>query len=234
MGTNELNTWLPQLLQISDTMFPTGSYAHSYGLEGFVQDEMIKNNTDFQNFIYDIVIPSLENFELPTTTASYKATLPELNFEKIYEIDIIYGAMKPCREVREASARTGQQRLLLNLEISDETVWKELERIRLNREIHAYESIILGIQGALNQMTLEDTLAFAYYQGLTSLINAAIKLVRIGQITCQKILSDALKQCSKVVNKSKDISIEKMGWICPAFDISSARHETAFSRLFIS
>ena len=25
-----------------------------------------------------------------------------------------------------------------------------------------------------------------------------------------------------------------MGWICPAFDISSARHETAFSRLFIS
>ena len=204
------------------------------GLEGFVQDEMIKNNTDFQNFIYDIVIPSLENFELPTTTASYNATLPEINFEKIYEIDIIYGAMKPCREVREASARTGQQRLLLNLEISDENVWKELERIRLNREIHAYESIILGIQGALNQMTLEDTLAFAYYQGLTSLINAAIKLVRIGQITCQKILSDALKQCSKVVNKSKDISIEKMGWICPAFDISSARHETAFSRLFIS
>ena len=89
MGTNELNTWLPQLLQISDTMFPTGSYAHSYGLEGFVQDEMIKNNTDFQNFIYDIVIPSLENFELPTTTASYNATLPEINFEKIYEIDII-------------------------------------------------------------------------------------------------------------------------------------------------
>ena len=64
MDTNKLNTWLPQLLQISDTMFPTGSYAHSYGLEGFVQDEMIKNNTDFQNFIYDIVIPSLENFEL--------------------------------------------------------------------------------------------------------------------------------------------------------------------------
>ena len=56
-------------------------------------------------------------------------------------------------------------------------------------------------------MTLEDTLAFAYYQGLTSFINAALKLVRIGQITCQKILSDALKQCSKVVNKSKDISI---------------------------
>ena len=83
-------------------------------------------------------------------------------------------------------------------------------------------------------MTLEDTLAFAYYQGMTSFINAALKLVRIGQITCQKILSKALKQCSKVVNNSKNISIEKMGWICPQFDISSARHETAFSRLFIS
>jgi len=43
-----------------------------------------------------------------------------------------------------------------------------------------------------------------------------------------------LAQTAEVVDKAKQISIEEMGWICPALDISSARHERAFSRLFIS
>ena len=65
-------------------------------------------------------------------------------------------------------------------------------------------------------------------------MNAALKLVRMGQLACQKILSEALAQTAEVVDKAKRISTEEMGWLCPALDISSARHETAFSRLFIS
>jgi urease accessory protein UreF len=43
-----------------------------------------------------------------------------------------------------------------------------------------------------------------------------------------------LGQTGGVVERAKRISIEEMGWLCPALDISSSRHETAFSRLFIS
>lgn len=228
-----MNPWLPQLLQISDSMYPTGAYAHSYGMEGAVQDGLIDNEDDFRAFIDEMVIPGLELLELPATAAAYTAT-QDASLAKLCELDQLYGAMKPSRELREATARTGRQRLLLNLEMTDEPFWQELEQARLAKRMEAYEPIVLGAQGALGQMSIEDTLGLAFYQGLTPFVNAALKLVRMGQLACQKILSDALAQTAQIVKRAKDIPADKMGWLCPALDISSSRHETAFSRLFIS
>lgn len=228
-----MNPWLPQLLQISDSMFPTGAYAHSFGMEGAVQDGLINDEVEFRAFIVEMVIPGLEKLELPAAAAAYTAA-QDAGLAKLCELDQLYGAMKPSRELREATARTGHQRLLLNLELTDDPFWRELEQARLAKRMEAYEPIVLGTQGALGRMTLEDTLGLAFYQGLTPFVNAALKLVRMGQLACQKILAEALSQTSRVVNRARDIPSDKMGWLCPALDISSARHETAFSRLFIS
>ena len=228
-----MNTWLPQLLQSSDSMFPTGAYAHSYGMEGAVQDGLIKDIADFRAFINDMVIPGLEKLELPAAAAAFTAA-HDADLARLCELDQRYGAMKPSRELREATARTGRQRLLLNLEIAGEPFWRDIEQARLAKRLEAYEPIVLGTQGARGQMLLDDTLGLAFYHGLTPFVNAALKLVRMGQLACQKILSEALAQTAEVVDKAKQISIEEMGWICPALDISSARHERAFSRLFIS
>jgi len=228
-----MNPWLPQLLQISDSMFPTGAYAHSFGMEGAVQDGLINDEVEFQAFITEMVIPGLEKLELPTTAAAYAAA-QDTGLAKLCELDQLYGAMKPARELREATARTGRQRLSLNLEITDEPFWREMEQARLAKRMEAYEPIVLGTQGALGRMTLEDTLGLAFYQGLTPFVNAALKLVRMGQLACQKNLANALSQTSRVVNRAKVIPTDQMGWLCPALDISSSRHETAFSRLFIS
>ena len=228
-----MNTWLPQLLQSSDSMFPTGAYAHSYGMEGAVQDGLIKDIADFRAFINDMVVPGLEKLELPVAAAAFKAA-QDADLARLCELDQRYGAMKPSRELREATARTGRQRLSLNLELTGEPFWRDIEQARLAKRLEAYESIVLGTQGALGQMPLDDTLGLAFYHGLTPFVNAALKLVRMGQLACQKILSEALAQTAEVVDKAKQISTEEMGWLCPALDISSARHETAFSRLFIS
>ena len=37
----ELETWLPGLLQTNDAIFPSGSYAHSFGLEGLVELKLV-------------------------------------------------------------------------------------------------------------------------------------------------------------------------------------------------
>ena len=228
-----VNTWLPQLLQRSDSMFPTGAYAHSFGMEGAVQDGLINDEADFRAFIHDMIIPGLEKLELPTAAAAFAAA-QDADLAKLCELDQLYGAMKPSRELREATARTGRQRLSLNLELTGEPFWRDVEQARLAKRLEAYEPIVLGTQGALGQMPLDDTLGLAFYHGLTPFVNAALKLVRMGQLACQKILSEALGQTGGVVERAKRISIEEMGWLCPALDISSSRHETAFSRLFIS
>ena len=83
-------------------------------------------------------------------------------------------------------------------------------------------------------MSLEETLALAYYQGMAPFISAAMKLIRVGQLSCQTVLAGMLSRTRVVVDRACQIGPDQMGWLCPALDIGSARHETTFSRLFIS
>ena len=79
-----MNPWLPQLLQISDSMFPTGAYAHSFGMEGAVQDGLINDEVEFQAFITEMVIPGLEKLEppptLPRRTPAWPSFANSINF----------------------------------------------------------------------------------------------------------------------------------------------------------
>ena len=57
--------WLPQLLQTNDASFPSGSFAHSFGLEGLVQLGQVTDRDTFGDFIRHQIVPALEHFELP-------------------------------------------------------------------------------------------------------------------------------------------------------------------------
>ena len=40
-ATNTEAAWIVGLLQAGDSFYPTGSYAHSFGLEGLVQEGVV-------------------------------------------------------------------------------------------------------------------------------------------------------------------------------------------------
>ncbi len=44
------NPWLLHLIQINDSAFPTGSFAHSFGMETYIQDRDIRNAEDLRDF----------------------------------------------------------------------------------------------------------------------------------------------------------------------------------------
>ena len=52
LRTNIFN--LLNLLQISDSNFPTGSFSHSFGLETFIQEGQVTNKDGFSNGLIDM------------------------------------------------------------------------------------------------------------------------------------------------------------------------------------
>ena len=72
------------------------------------------------------------------------------------------------------------------------------------------------------------------YQSLANFVSASVKLLRISPEAAQAALHDGLDRLPAWVETSKQVARESAGWFAPAFDIHSARHATAFSRLFIS
>ena len=54
-----LPSWLPWLMQVSDSQFPSGAYAHSMGLEELTQRGLVKNADGVEQFIHEQVLPTL-------------------------------------------------------------------------------------------------------------------------------------------------------------------------------
>lgn len=94
--------------------------------------------------------------------------------------------------------------------------------------------MVAALQFELLKVPNEAGLMTYGYQSLANFVSASIKLLRIGPESAQQALSAGLEQLPQWVAASQQVEREAAGWLAPAFDISSARHATAFSRLFIS
>ena len=51
MLTTAINRQLLQILQICDSNFPVGSFSHSYGMETYLRDDVIKDRESFETYI---------------------------------------------------------------------------------------------------------------------------------------------------------------------------------------
>ena len=65
--------WLCGLLQLGDTFYPTGSYAHSFGLEGLVAEGVVRDRATLRAFLLISVLPALRQTELPLAIHAWRA-----------------------------------------------------------------------------------------------------------------------------------------------------------------
>lgn len=225
--------WLAQLLQTSDAFFPSGSYAHSFGLEGLVQLGQTADRNGFRAFLREQIVPAMKNLELPFVRLAHQAA-QDADLARLRGLDEKYGAMKGAFELRQASSGIGSQRLQLLLKIAPHPLLMRLEEERSMGRFQAHAAIIFGAQTAITETPVEAALVSYYYQTLAALVSAAMKLIRMGQIGGQSLLSECLAEAGEVVGHSLAIDDADIGWFLPALDIASARHETAYTRIFIS
>src|SRR5690606_20422359 len=83
-----LPDWLPWLLQVNDSQYPSGAYAHSLGLEELVECGAVTDAAGLEDFLGAQIVPSLCAFELPILAEAHRAAqagdtarLADLDFE---------------------------------------------------------------------------------------------------------------------------------------------------------
>jgi urease accessory protein len=107
-----LPEWLPWLLQVNDSQFPSGAYAHSMGLEELVQRGAVKKPEDLEAFLQHQIIPSLLAFELPYLIQAH-ALAGQGDPAELRALDEELDAWKLAAELRQASRQLGSRRLSL-------------------------------------------------------------------------------------------------------------------------
>jgi len=231
--TNTDAAWLLGLLQAGDSFYPTGSYAHSFGLEGLVQQGVVHDRATLRDFIVLSALPALRHTDLPLAAHAWRA-FGEANWPRLGELCVLSSALKTAREARTASENIGRQRAELMASLRAHPLAQEfLQRASAENWPHS-SAVSAALEGRVLGAPLTAVLAGISYATLASLLSAAMKILRLGQNAAQSLLTAALAATPALITAAAQTAFEDIGWFNPWLDIAAARHETADSRMFIS
>ena len=219
------------LLQINDAAFPIGSYTHSYGLETYIQKNLIKN-------VYEYIKTNAKtNFLYTELLAAYKAYefAEKNNLSKILELEEIIDASKIPKEIRTASEKLGSRFIKtvssLNVKyesnIFNEYIKKENEGTRIHSSAYGVFCFSVGI----DKVKAMEGYLYAYVSA--SIINA-VKLIPLSQNEGQKILYKCYKFFDEIIDMLLSLDIKNLCLSTPGFDIRCMQHEALYSRLYMS
>jgi len=225
--------WLCGLLQAGDSFYPTGSYAHSFGLEGLVQEGAVRDRDTLRQFLLLSVLPALKHVELPLAIHAWQA-LGERDWTRMGALARLSSALRTPREARLASENIGRQRAELTAALRGGALAQEyLSRAAAERWPFS-AAISAALEGRVLGAPRDAVLAAVTYAALAGILSAAMKLLRLGQNASQLLLTEMLREAPALIAAAEQVPADEIGWFNPWLDIAAARHETADTRMFIS
>jgi len=222
------------LLQINDALFPIGAYSHSYGLETYIQKnivynaatafEYIDNNVKY-NFLYTELLAAKLAFEYSENN----------DLDKLLELEEIMIASKSPSEIRIAAQKLGS-RFIKTLKAINVKYESDIFNKYTNISESAFKTyaVLYGVFCAAVGINKKAALeAFLYAQTSANITNC-VKLVPLSQTQGQQLLYKSHDIFEDTLDILEDLTIEKLCLSTPGFDIRCMQHESLYSRLYMS
>lgn len=213
------------LFQANDTAYPSGAYAHSFGLEELVEAGVVLNAASLEDFLLKQILPTILTFEIPSFVRAHTAAANR-DTNELVAIDTELDAWRIPAELRDASRRIGSQRLDLLAQLDPSPLVAEYRAI----SPRSHHLVVTALE--LSGVPVGHAARAFAFQIIAGLGAASMKLIRIGQSSCQQIVRRVLIALGEKIDHSLSQPVD--GWFNPLIEISSLRHARANSRLFIS
>ena len=211
---------LLELLHLADSALPIGAAAHSWGLESVVAEEFVQS-PDLRRYLNDLLS---ETWLLEAVFCRAAHSTPS----EVGELDRRLSAMRPAREVREASLTLGRRFVELAATVSG----NETLQAAAGRPAHL--PVAMGLVGSALDFDQDATVLAFLQQSAATLISAALRLLPIGQMQASVLLWDLKPAMLKCACRSTRLGVDEVCAFAPISDLASMRHPGLETRLFIS
>jgi len=222
------------LLQFSDGLFPAGAYAHSFGLEYYVQTGAVRDRLGVRSFIEANLEGALGPTDAVAVLLARDLSQSRRDLASILALDETLDAMKPVAELRNASRQIGRQTLRIASHVVGDRLIDEFFQAVESASTPGHHPVAFGMIGGLLRWAPEQTARAFLFSASAALVGAALRLLPLGQLAGQQILWELKPLIGKLAEQARGKNAEEMWSFAPGLEIAGLRHATLDARLFRS
>lgn len=220
-----LASW--QLLQIADSAFPTGGFAHSSGLEAAVQHGRATTGADLDAYVSEHLW-NVGSAALPFVTAAFETPAD------VWILDAWADAAITSHVANRASRTQGRTFLAACARIfDDESVLALAARAR-TREVSAHLAPVFGASLAALGATRQEAQALHLHMALRGVTSAAVRLGLVGPHEAQRLQRSHARTLDAVSGACAALLPADAATASPLLNLMGATHNRLYARLFQS
>ncbi|AKT38644.1 urease accessory protein UreF [Chondromyces crocatus] len=215
------------LLQLSDSAFPTGGFAHSSGLEAAAQLGEIQGH----GALFRIVQHSLHQ----TTRSALPLLLPAYRApSRLFELDRLCEASTTCAVANRASRVQGRAWLATTASTFGSTALWELRKDLRASGQPGHLAPLFGVIAHHLDLGSEDPARLFLFLHLRGLLSSAVRLGLIGPLEAQGIQARFGPLLESLCARARSFTEDDLATTAPLLDVFQSHHDRLYSRLFSS
>lgn len=220
------------LLQVNESTFPIGGYAHSYGLETYVQKRLVTSAESAYSYIEQNIKNAFLYTELLAACLAYDAA-EKGDIKEVVSLEEIIFAGKIPMEIRQASEKLGSRFLkTASVLLEAETIFTKYQEETMGKSVS--HAVAYGVFCSAGKVLREQALSTFLYSQVSAIVTNAVKTIPLRQTDGQRILTRCHSLFPEVLERLRTLSKEDLCRSCPGLDVRAMQHETLYSRLYMS
>ena len=248
MSIKMQTTSLLNLLHISSPALPIGAFAYSQGLEYTLEAGWCKNADDVEQWIKSVMIHGLGGIDLPIlkrlhqTWSAYFIEHEEANKqvnEENSDSDSLNAQSLKTWNATLLAFRETKELYLEDIQVGDAfKQWHKSQSVEYIAKLDVVDkptvACMYALNGVIKGLTVEECLIGFVWSWLENQITSASKAMPMGQTDGQNIIRHLIPEIEAIVENAMQLEDDDIGSGLVGLSMSSALHETQYSRLFRS
>jgi urease accessory protein len=216
---------LLNLIRISDTFYPMGSFTISQGMEQVVGEDLLPKEK-FSEAIHTYLEKVWKSFDFQIFNYCLEAAQRN-DVETLIKLDDVCYASKIAEENRTAMVKMGTN-LLNAMDFEKGCLGASYKELVQQEKAHGTYPIALAVVSKEMNLGQEGGISLIYVN-LIEVIASLVRMAAIDYIEAQNMMTKRIMGIKLNIGDKRDLNQS-----FPLIDIASMRHESNQSRMFIS